>query len=116
VTCAPDAVNWEGLASALAHVESVLRQAGDDVAEDIQRLKDDIETGEREGVLARITSGDMWGHMGSFFDRLPADPDLHREFRRAQIRLADLLEGTGVARPDVADVAAVLRRWEADGL
>jgi hypothetical protein len=116
VNSVPDAVDWVRLASVLAEIEAILRQEEDEDADYIARLKEDVEGGRREEVLTIVTSGNMWGHMGSFFDRSLSDSDLDREFRRTQIRLADFLEEARVATTDVTRMAAILRRWDADGL
>jgi hypothetical protein len=116
VNSVPDAVDSARLASVLAEIEAVLRQAEDEGADYIARLKEDVEGGQREEVLTIITSGNMWGHMGSFLDRSLSDRDLDREFRRTQIRLAEFLEEAHVATTDVTRMAAILRRWDANGV
>jgi hypothetical protein len=95
-------------------IERLLAEAQDQGAETVAHLRADVTTANDASDLARLTSGDMWCHMGSFFDRSLSDNVLDRRFRRAQIRLADALEAADVATTDVSKWAAILRSWEAD--
>lgn len=110
------AVDWQAVSMTLEEIESVLAEAQDQGAETITGLRADVTAANHASALARLTSGDMWGHMGSFFDRSLSDEVLDRRFRRAQIRLADELEAAGVATTEVSQWAGILRSWEADGL
>ena len=106
---------WTVISNVLEEIEHLLRQAGDPGADRIADLRVDAER-DRSAAVAALTSGDMWNHMGSFFDRSLADRRLDREFRQAQIRLADALDTAHVATRDVQSWATVLRTWESQGV
>lgn len=93
-------------------IEQLLREARDPSADRLTALRTDAERGDREDVVVKLTSGDIWNHMGSLFDRCLSDPGLDRQFRQAQVRLADALESAGVATRDVNEWAALLRTIE----
>jgi hypothetical protein len=111
-----DAVDWHAVAMTLDEIEKVLVEAQHGGADTIARLRSEVTTGNHSSALARLNSGDMWNHMGSFFDRSLSNEVLDRRFRSAQIRLADALEAAKVANTDVSQHAAMLRSWEAEGL
>jgi hypothetical protein len=100
----------------LDDIEKVLVEAQDGGADTIARLRSEVTTGNHSSALARLNSGDMWNHMGSFFDRSLSNQVMDRRFRSAQIRLADALEAAKVASTDVPQQAVMLRSWEAEGL
>ncbi len=104
------AVDWGAISTALLEIERVLSDGRDrGGAATIARLQADVAAGRYAKVLARLTSGEMWNHMGSFFDRSLGDKVLDRRFRVAQVQLADALEAGGVASTDVSQWAALLR-------
>jgi hypothetical protein len=109
-------VDWQAISMILQEIESVLAEAQDLGVETIAHLRMELTAANNTSALAMLTSGNMWNHMGSFFDRSLSNQVLDRRFRRAQIRLADALEAAGVASPDVSQWAAILRSWEAQGL
>ena len=106
-------VDWGAISTALHEIESVLSEDQDPGVATIARLQADVAAGRHASVLARLTSGEMWNHMGSFFDRSLDDKVMDRRFRVAQVQLADALEAGGVASTDVLQHAAFLRSWDA---
>ncbi len=107
--------DWAVICRVLEKVERVLREAGDDGVDRLTRLRLEGEQGNRQAAVETLASGDMWGHMGSFFDRSLGDETLDRKFRRAQIELAEALESAGAATPDVRFWVSILRTWESQG-
>ncbi len=105
-------VDWGGISTALHEIESVLSEDRDPGVATIAQLQADVAAGRHASVLARLTSGEMWNHMGAFFDRSLDDKVLDRRFRVAQLQLADALEAGGVASTDVLQWAAILRSWD----
>jgi hypothetical protein len=105
-------VDWGAISTALHEIESVLSEDRDPDAATIAHLQADVAAGRHASVLASLTSGEMWNHMGSFFDRSLDDKVLDRRFRVAQLQLADALEAGGVASTDVLQHAAFLRSWD----
>jgi hypothetical protein len=105
-------VDWGAISTALHEIESVLSEDRDPAAATIAHIQADVAAGRYVSVLARLTSGEMWNHMGSFFDRSLDDKVLDRRFRVAQVQLADALEAGGVAGTDVSQWAALLRSWD----
>lgn len=105
-------VDWGAISTALHEIETVLSEDRDPGAATIAQLQADVAAGRYASVLASLTSGDMWNHMGSFFDRSLADKVLDRRFRVAQLNLADALEAAGVASADVSQRAALVRSWD----
>ncbi|MGH9289005.1 MAG: hypothetical protein ACRD0V_12095 [Acidimicrobiales bacterium] len=87
-------VDWGAISTALHEIESVLSADRDPGAATIAPLQADVAAGRYAPVLARLTSGEMWNHMGSFFDRSLDDKVLDYRFRVAQVQLADAL-GSG---------------------
>jgi len=108
--------DWDAISAILDDMEQVLAEAGDSGRSVIADLRNRLALGQRASVLTQATSGDMWNHMGSFFDRSLSDRSLDRRFRRGQIRLADELEAGGVATSDIRSWTAILLRWDADGV
>jgi hypothetical protein len=105
-------VDWSVISTALHEIESVLSEDRDPDAATIAHLQADVAAGRYVSVLARLTSGEMWNHMGSFFDRSLDDKVLDRRFRVAQVQLADALEAGVAASTDVLQWAALLRSWD----
>src|SRR5512132_404662 len=93
-------VDWGAISAALHEIESVVAEDRDPDAATIAHLQADVAAGRHASVLASLTSGEMWNHMGSFFDRSLDDKVLDRRFRVAQLQLADALEAGGVASTD----------------
>ena len=108
--------DWISISEILDDIEQILLQAGDPGAGRLARLCAGGEKADRAQFVATLASGDVWNHMGSFFDRSLEDRALDRRFRHAQIRLADALEAAGAATPDVRSWATVLRSWESQGI
>jgi hypothetical protein len=108
--------DWTAISATLEELETVLAEDQDPGVKTIARLRADVAAGDYSSVLARITSGEMWNHMGSFFDRQLSNRALDHRFRLAQIQLADTLEAAGVASDDVSQWAEILRSWERDKL
>jgi hypothetical protein len=104
-------VDWNEISAALQEIETILSEDGDAGARTIARLEADVTAGRYASVLPRLTSGEVWNHMGSLFDGPLHDKQLDRRFREAQTRLADALEAAGVATADVSQWAAILRSW-----
>ena len=94
---------WLHIREPLLAIKAVL---GADAVDDIL---DALDRGDEGGFLELVTSGDVWGHMGSRFDQTLDDPALERRFVEAQLRLAAQLESDGVATPDVIHHARLLR-------
>ena len=109
-------MDWQTISTTLQEIESLLAEAEDPGVEIIAHLRAELTAANNASALTMLTSGNLWNHMGSFFDRSLSDRVLDRRFRRAQIRLADALEAAGAASPDVTQWAAILRSWEAQGL
>jgi hypothetical protein len=106
-------VDWGAVSAALHEIESVLCKGRDPGAATIAHLRADVVAARYASVLTTLTSGNMWNHMGSFFDRSLDDKALDRRFRLAQVQLADALEAGGAASTDVSQWVALLRSWEA---
>lgn len=108
-TSTPAPLDWTAVSATLEELETVRAEDQDPGVKTIARLRADVAAGSYSSVLARITSGEMWNHMGSFFDRQLSNQELDRRFRLALIQLADTLEAAGVAGSDVSQMAAMLR-------
>lgn len=104
---------WTAISQLLSELESILDRDRDPAVDKVTQLRIDGDLGDRGRALAALTSANMWGHMGSFFDRGLKDRRLNTEFRRALIRLADALESAGVATADVSSHGAILQAVEA---
>ena len=107
-------VDWDAIAVILEQIELLLVESGEPDADTITRIREEIVSGNADAALRYLTSGDMWNHMGSFFDRYLDDEALERDFSRAQIRLANELESAGVATTDVLEWAAILKEWDSE--
>ena len=57
--------DWIVISGILEEIDRVLRQARDPVADVLTELRKDAERGHRADVVAKLTSGEMWNHMGS---------------------------------------------------
>jgi hypothetical protein len=103
-------LDWTVISATLEELETVLAEDHDGAgAKTIAGLRADVAAGGYSSVLARLTSGEMWNHMGSFFDRQLSTSELDRRFQLALIQLADTLEAAGAASTDVSQMAAMLR-------
>lgn len=68
-----------------------------------------LDNGESERFASEITSGEVWGHMGSFFDSVLDDPALQRRYDEALRKLAESLQEAGVTSSHLEFQAAFLR-------
>ncbi|MEY2478319.1 MAG: hypothetical protein QOG87_3634 [Actinomycetota bacterium] len=96
-------------------MKATLEAAGDHGSRHIASLLQVLDAGDPK-IAQRLASGDMWNHMGSFFDNAISDPRFDREYRAEQLRLAKLLEEGGIASDDSNAWRRILLRWKRRGL
>jgi hypothetical protein len=97
-----DDVDCHAISTTSLEIECVLTDADDPGTATIADLRAQIAAADSASFLASLTSGEMWNHLGSFFDRSQSDNALDRRFRHAQIQLAEIIESAGVAATDVS--------------
>lgn len=108
--------DWVAIRDHVLQIERLLRDGSDTYAAGrLAGLLVDAEN-DRGAAVAYLTSGDVWGHMGSLFDRSLRDRGIDLSFLRAQLGLADALGAAGVATPDVRHHASLIRESGAIGL
>ena len=80
-------------------------------ASEVRRLLDILNRGEERRFLKELTSGEVWGHMGSVFDASLTNDTADTRFMELQLLIANELESINFASSDVRNHVEPFPGW-----